>query len=255
MLLALDVGNSNTHAGVFEGSDLRARWQWETDPSRSRGKLLKAITGGLSEAKIDRKAVTSAAIASVVPEAGDALAGLIEKEHGFAPLLVSHKLKTGLTICYDRPAELGADRIANAAAAFHLHGGPAIIIDCGTAITLCAVTAGGDLLGGAIAPGMRMSASALERGTALLPEVDFNPPAILIASNTADAIKSGIVHGLAALVDGLVERMRAELGAKAHVVATGGAMRLLALYANSIELIDDDLTLKGLELIHRLNTA
>ena len=255
MLLALDVGNSNTHAGIFERSDLRTRWQWETDPHRRDSKLLAAITGGLSDSGIDRGAVTCAAIASVVPEAGDALARLIEKEHGFAPLIVSHELKTGLTIRYDHPAELGADRIANAAAAFDLHGGPAIVIDCGTAITLCAITAGGDLLGGAIAPGMRMSASALAKGTALLPEIDLGPPAILIASNTAGAVKSGIVHGLAALVDGLVERMQAELGAKARVVATGGAMRLLALYANSIEHIDDDLTLKGLELIHRLNTG
>ncbi len=253
MLLALDVGNTNITGAVFEGDVLQGRWQMATRRRQAEDERWEDVVSGLAGAGVRPEAIGGAVIAAVVPAVGRSLVRMLRNRLGLRPLVVGPGVKTGLVFAYDEPAELGADRIADAAAAFHLHGGPVIVVDCGTAITLCAVTAEGRYLGGVIAPGLRMAARSLEREADLLPVVELRLPPAVIARNTADAIRSGLMYGLAHLVDGLVDRMRAELGTEAKVVATGGGVDLIASLWRSVDSVDTDLTLKGLELIYRLN--
>jgi type III pantothenate kinase len=175
------------------------------------------------------------------------------KYFGIEPLVVTHELKTGITLRYDNPGEVGADRIVNAAAAFRLYGGPVIIVDFGTATTFCAVTKSGEYLGGAICPGIRISAEALFQRASKLPRVELVKPDRVIGKDTVGAMQAGIIYGYAGLVDGIVGRMKKELSPDARVVATGGLAELVSPETASIEEIRPQLTLEGLRLLYDIN--
>jgi type III pantothenate kinase len=192
-------------------------------------------------------------ISTVVPPLLPVMVEMSRKYIGIEPLVVTHALKTGITIRTDNPKEVGADRIVNAAAAYNLYGGPMIIVDFGTATTFCAITKNGDYLGGAICPGMKISAEALFQRASKLPRVELVKPAKVIGSDTVSAMQAGIIYGYAGLVDGIVERMKKELSADARVVATGGLAELVSPETKTIQEIKPQLTLEGLRLLFEIN--
>jgi len=188
-----------------------------------------------------------------VPPATDMILEMLDSYVGVEPLLVGAGIKTGVAVRYDNPYEVGADRVVNAAAAFRLYGGPACIVDFGTGTTFDALSATGDYLGGAIAPGVRVAAEALFLRTAKLPRIDLTRPRKAIGTNTADSMRSGILFGYVGLVEGMVERFRRELGPSMRVIGTGGLAKDIAQETDVIEVVDPWLTLKGLQIVYELN--
>jgi len=255
MLLAADVGNTQTHIGVFKGDELVYEWRASTDPRRTIdewalvfGHFLKLE--GLS---FDSE-ITGVAICSVVPRATQELRDMTTKYFGFAPVVVEAGVKTGIAVVTDNPREVGADRIANAVGAHHLvPDEPVVICDFGTAITVDAVSAKGEYLGGAIATGIDTSAAALFASTAQINRVELVAPPAAIGKSTTASVQSGIIYGTAALVDGLVERVIKELGGHARVIATGGFAPSMAEHCHRLEQIEPRLTLLGLRLIFERN--
>ena len=254
MILAVDVGNTQTVIGVFEGDVLGGHWRVSTDDSLTADELGAKIAGLLSMEGLSWDDVQEAIVSSVVPNLTDAYESLVSEIVGEPPMLVGPGLKTGMPIRYDNPHEVGADRIVNAVAAYEAFGGPVIVVDFGTATTLDVVEADGGYRGGAIAPGVETSAEALFAKAARLSKVDLEPPGRVIGTNTRESMQAGLLLGEATMVDGLVSRMRAELGAEAKVVATGGFAERMAPLCESIQHVDPDLTLKGLMLVYARNT-
>jgi type III pantothenate kinase len=255
MLLAIDIGNTTVALGVFEGEKLKATWRLSTDVHKLADEyaalLLNLLTlDGLSFSDIDE-----AIISSSVPPIVTTFEELCQHYCKITPLVVGAGIKTGVRISLDNPREVGADRVVNAAAAHRLYGGPLIVIDLGTATTLDAVSADGDYLGGAIAPGIGISADALFERAAKLPRVELTHPKKAIGRNTVAAMQSGIIFGYVGLIEGIVVRMRKELGGKVRVIATGGLAGIIAKETDVIEVLDPDLTLVGLRLIHELNSG
>lgn len=253
MLLAIDIGNTNIVLGVFESDRLVESWRVGTKTqitSDEYAMILRDLFGftGLSFGQID-----GAIISSVVPPLLPVMSEMSRRYFGIEPLIVTNEVKTGIRLRYDNPKEIGADRIVNAAAAYSIYGGPVIIVDFGTATTFCAVTTEGDYLGGAIVPGIKVSAEALFQRTAKLPRVELAKPPSIIGKDTISAIQAGIIYGYAGLVDGIVERMKKELDSRAKVVATGGLAEIVAPETRSIESVYPSLTLDGLRLIYNLN--
>lgn len=252
-LLVIDVGNTNIALGVYRGRKMAAHWRLATEPQRTAdeyGILLSALfqDKGLSPADIG-----GMAIACVVPPLLPTFQTLARERFGVEPLVVGPGIRTGVRIRIDNPRELGADRLVNAVAVKELYGAPAIVIDFGTATTFDVVSAEGDYLGGAIAPGLGISAEALFRRTAKLPRIELVPPPGPVGHNTIHSMQSGVLYGYVGLVEGLVARIERELGAKARVVATGGLANLIAGQTKVIEAVDENLTLKGLRLIYEMN--
>jgi len=247
MLLVIDAGNSNLKFGVFRGVDLVAQWRLITDHTAEYAAELRHL---LEAAGIDAKEIEGVAIASVVPALNDALKRVVQECFGVTPLFVDHTSDTGLKILYDSPAQLGADRIVDAVAAVAKYGAPCIVVDFGTATTFNAVNAANEYLGGVIAPGVMISAEALFSRTAKLPRVELERPEKVIATSTFAAIQSGLYYGYAGLVDGVLEKMIAEMGSKPRVIATGGMARSIAGASRFIESVDATLTLDGLRLIY-----
>ena len=247
MLLVIDAGNSNLKFGVFRGVDLVAQWRLITDHTAEYAAELRHL---LEAAGIDAKEIEGVAIASVVPALNDALKRVVQECFGVTPLFVDHTSDTGLKILYDSPAQLGADRIVDAVAAVAKYGAPCIVVDFGTATTFNAVNAANEYLGGVIAPGVMISAEALFSRTAKLPRVELKRPEKVIATSTFAAIQSGLYYGYAGLVDGVLEKMIAEMGSKPRVIATGGMARSIAGASRFIESVDATLTLDGLRLIY-----
>jgi type III pantothenate kinase len=243
-LLAIDVGNTQTVFGLFEGEELRENWRVATERNRSGDEL-----GALYGSFVDLDAVDGIALASTVPQLHRAYEDFA-KEYAKAELLeLGPGVKTGVPIRYDDPREVGPDRIANAVAAVERYGAPAIVVDFGTSTNFDVVSPAGEYVGGVLAPGIEVSMEALFSRAARLFKVDFVEPETVIAKNTASSLQSGLVYGFAGQVDGIVERIREELGAEAQTIATGGLADLIVPHARTLETIDPFLTLEGIRIV------
>ena len=255
MLLTVDIGNTNIAFGVFEGERLRATWHMATVIHRMVDEYATVLLNLLHYQGLDKSDIREVALCSVVPPLTATFEELFQRYFHISPLVVGAGVKTEVRIRMDNPREVGADRIVNAAAAHHLYHGPVIIVDLGTATTFDTVSGEGDYLGGAIAPGINTAAEALFTRAAMLPRVELVHPKHAIGTNTIDAMQSGIVFGYVGLVEGVVARIRQELGEKAKVVATGGYVQLIARETAVIDEVNPDLTLIGLRLIYLMNKA
>jgi type III pantothenate kinase len=253
MLLVIDIGNTNTVLGVFDGSRLAADWRLETKQRQTADEygILARNLFALAEMEVSR--IQHIVIASVVPPLNSVLEQMALKYFRLKPLFVEPGVKTGMPVLYDSPADVGADRIVNAVAAYDRYGGPAIVVDFGTATTFDAISAKGEYLGGVIAPGPGISAEALFTRTARLPRVEIKSPARVIGTSTVASIQSGLYYGYIGMIDGILERMLHELGAKTKVIATGGYASLFGKGSGRIQQIDPNLTLEGLRLIYEKN--
>ncbi len=253
MLLAIDAGNTNVTIGLFEGDRIVARWRLRTVHDRTPdewGIQLRSLFQ-LHGHAFDQ--VDGVAAASVVPPLESSFNAMARRYFGADPFWVTGATETGLNILYDNPREVGADRVVNAVAALEKYGGPCIVVDLGTAITFDAVSAKHEYLGGVICPGIGISIAGLFQKTARLPMVDFRDPGRLIGTNTVASMQSGLYYGLIAMIDGIVERMAAELGPGTRTVATGGQSELITRGSKWVKTADEDLTLEGLRLIWERN--
>lgn len=255
MLLCIDIGNSNIVLGVFDGAALRASWRVQTRILATTEEYEVLVAGLFGTARIDPSTIDGVALASVVPPLTAAFAELAQRMFRQPPLVVDAGVRTGVKIRYDSPRDVGADRVVNAAAVCSHYGAPACIIDFGTGTTFDAINTAGEYLGGAIAPGLEISLQALAGRTARLPNVELRPPPAAIGRNTVHAMQSGLVFGYVALVEGMVERFRAELGPGMRVIGTGGLADVIGAETTVIERIDPWLTLKGLRIVFDLNRA
>ncbi len=253
MLLVIDIGNTNTVVGVYEGERLVADWRLTTERSRTVDEYGIQFRNLFTLAALDSSAIDAIAISSVVPPLNYTLEKMSHVYFNQTPLFVDHTTDTGLTIRYLPPGDVGADRIVNSVAAIARYGAPCIVVDFGTATTFDAVTAEGEYLGGVITPGIIISAEALFQRAARLYRVEIRRPDSVIGQTTASSMQSGLYYGYIGLVDGILKRMIAELGGQARVIATGGLARLIGRGSEFIEEIDDHLTLEGLRLIYERN--
>jgi len=260
MLLALDVGNTNTVLALYNlertsPGDLVANWRVTTQKTQTADEFGVLILSLLGLHKIDPTAVTGVIISSVVPPLDSTLRRVSERYFKIKPLFVEPGIKLGMPLLIDNPAELGADRAANGVAAFARYGGPCVVVDFGTATTFDVVSAKGEFLGGVIAPGLGISADALFSRAARLARVNIKKPAKAIGTNTVTNLQSGIFWGYIGLVDGILARVLEELGGQANVVATGGLATLIADDSKYITKVDHLLTLDGLRIIYQRNQA
>ena len=251
MLLAIDIGNTNVVAGIFNGSTLLAHWRLATDPKTTADEYGVLCLSLMARDGRAPEQITGAIISSVVPALTETFESMVETSFGCMPITVSADMDTGLTLNYSNPREIGSDRIVNAAAAYQKFHRDLIIVDFGTATTFCAVNREGAYLGGVIAPGLTISAEALFARAAKLSKVELARPKTVIGTDTAGSIQAGLIFGYAGLVDSLVQRMQAEMGRTSYVVATGGVAPIIAPEARSIQHVEPFLTLYGLELLYR----
>ena len=249
MLLAMDVGNTNVTLGVYRDEEMAGHWRLKTDSGRTADEWGILIRNLFAAAGLDTAEVSAVAISSVVPPLDSVMVEMAERYFHARPLFVGPGVKTGVAVLVDNPQEVGADRIVNAAAAFHKYGGPCVVADFGTAITFDAVSSRGEYLGGIICPGIGISAEALFSRTARLPRVDLREPAKLIGTNTVASIQSGLYYGAIGMVDGVLSRMIEVLGKETKCVATGGQARTVCRGSKYLRTVDDDLTLDGLRII------
>jgi len=254
MILAVDIGNTQTVLGLITDHGIDCRWRMATDAFLTADEIRVKIGALLALDGHVWSEVAGVVIASVVPTLTDAYEDLAEAATGARPLVVGPGVKTGLAVAYENPHEVGADRIVNAVAAIAAYGAPVIVVDFGTATTFDVIDSSGAYLGGAIAAGIETSAEALFRRAARLSVVDLEPPARVIGRNTRESVQAGLVLGEAAMVDGLVRRTWAELGYECPVVATGGLAERMAPLCETVSAFDGDLTLKGLAMIWERNS-
>ena len=253
MLLAIDIGNTNVVMGVFDRENLVENWRVGTNTHITPDEYAMIFKDLFGFAQLEFPQVKGVIISTVVPPLLPVMVEMSRKYFKIDPLVVTHEIKTGITIRYDNPKEVGADRIVNAAAAYKRYGGPLIIVDFGTATTFCAISKDGEYLGGAICPGIKISAEALFQRASKLPRVELAKPAKVIGSDTVSAMQAGIIFGYAGLVDGIVERMKREMTADAKVIATGGLAELVSQETLTIQEVKPHLTLEGLRLLYDLN--
>jgi type III pantothenate kinase len=253
MLLALDVGNTNTVIGVFDGKALRAHWRLSTRREGTRDEYAMLIKGLFDFAGLPFERVAAVIMSSVVPPLQGPLEEMARQYVGVEPVVVGPGIKTGMPILYESPRDVGADRIVNAVAAFEAYGGPCIVVDFGTATTFDAVSARGEYIGGVICPGIGISSEALFQHAAKLPRVDIARPKGVIGRNTVGSMQAGLFYGYLSLVEGVVARMRAELGGRAVTVATGGLAQLVLAESAAIDHVDPLLTLTGLRILFERN--
>ena len=257
MLLAIDVGNTNIVLGVFDDATLVQSWRLQTLRERTSDELGLLVDGLFAHSRIDRVRVRGVILGSVVPPLTGTMRSMVQRYFGVTALIVEPGVNTLMPILYENPAEVGADRIVNAVAAFEKYGKgkgrPLIVVDFGTATTLDAITAKGEYLGGAICPGVQISADALFQRAARLPRIDVRKPAHVVGRTTVEAMESGLFYGYVGMVEGLVRRMSDELGGNAVSVATGGLAEMIAPETSLIQHVDPDLTLHGLRIVWTRN--
>jgi type III pantothenate kinase len=256
MLLAIDVGNTNTVVGLFSGETLLADWRMATDHNKMPDEWAAILITLMAHRDHTLRDIDAAICSSVVPPVTTSIREMAEEYLHTRLLLVEPGIKTGVKVLVDNPREVGADRIVNTLAAHVRYGGPAIVIDFGTATTFDVVSPDGEYLGGAISPGLRVSSDALFRLTAQLRRIELVAPRSSIGKNTVHSMQSGVVWGYVGLVEGLVNRIKVDMGEtgkQAKVIATGGLARLIAAHTDCMDIVDNNLTLDGLRLIYELN--
>jgi type III pantothenate kinase len=250
-LLAIDVGNTNTVIGLFEGAELQHSWRIKTDPRATADETALVYRGLLAQTP----EIDGIVLCSTVPAVLHEMRVMLERYHGQTPtVIVEPGTKTGVPVLTDNPKEVGADRIVNTIAAHHRYGGPCIVVDFGTSTNLDVVSAKGEFLGGALAPGIEISIEALSVRAAQLRKVELVRPRSVIGKNTVEALQAGAVYGFAGQVDGLVRRIIAELGEVTAVVATGGLAPVVLAESETITHHDPELTLEGLRLVFEKNS-
>lgn len=253
MLLALDIGNTNITLGLYDGDVLGPRWRLATGHEKTADEYGLNMLGLIRYAGVDASAVDAAVIASVVPPLTNAFVEACREYLDCEPLVVDGGCRTGVSVRYDDASQVGADRIVDAAAVQKLYGGPACVVDFGTATTFDAISREGEYLGGAIAPGIGISSEALFRRAAKLSKVDLVRPPAAIGRNVTQSLRSGLLFGYVGLVEGMIARFRSELSPDMKVVATGGLAEVIARETESISVVAPWLTLQGLKIIHDLN--
>ncbi len=255
MLLVVDVGNTQTHFGTFRGKHLIEHWRFATVRESTADELGAAFGNLLGLRGLSFQDISGSIVSSTVPRLEPEWTAMAERYLGHEMLVVGPGLRTGMAIRYDNPREIGADRLVNAMALRARFGGPAVCVDFGTATTFDVVSADGEYVGGSLMTGIEISLDALTERGARLPKVELAPPRTVIAKNTIDAIRSGVVFGYAGAVDAILRRIYDELAAPVAVIATGGLGHLVVPFTEEIEEVDDLLTLTGLRLIHELNAS
>lgn len=253
MLLTIDIGNTNLTLGLYQQDQLTAHWRLATDHARMPDEYGLQFLGLLAQAQCPIESLEGIVLASVVPPLTRRVATACQQYLRQTPLIVDAGIRTGIRIRYDDPRAVGADRVADAVAVKHLYGGPACVVDFGTATTFNAITAEGDYLGGAITAGINLAANALFSHAAKLPNIDLAAPPSVIGRNTVHAMQSGLLFGYVAMVEGMVARFRQNLGTEMKVIATGGLAPLVAEHTSAIDLMVPWLTLDGLRIIWQLN--
>ena len=253
MLLVMDVGNTNIVLGVFEGHELKDSWRISTDRFRTTDEYGVLIGNLFHYNKVKMTDVKAIMVSSVVPPVNPTLERMAQRYFNVQATFVGPGTKTGMNIKYENPREVGADRIVNAVAAYERFGGPLVVIDFGTATTYCAISGKGDYLGGAIAPGVGISMEALFQRAAKLPRIELKKTDGVICKNTISSMQAGVFYGYVGQVDGIVNRMKQELGDDAAVVATGGLAALIAGESQTIDYVAPMLTLEGLLLLYERN--
>ncbi len=256
MLLAIDCGNTTTVFAVMDGDTERGNWRASTDPGRTADEYSVWLTHLMARSGLDGSDIDGVIIATVVPNAREALTRLAEDEFGITPLVVGDaNVRLGLKNLMDRPEDAGADRLVNAVGAHSRHPGDLIVVDFGTATTFDVVDAAGNYRGGVIAPGINLSGEALHMAAALLPRVSVRKPERIIGSSTVAAMQSGIFWGYVSMIEGMVARIQQEYGAHMRVIATGGLAPLFVDATDDIDVVDADVTVRGLVEIYRRSTA
>jgi type III pantothenate kinase len=254
MLLAVDVGNTQTHIGAFDGADLARDWRLTTSPSATADELAATISNLLTLDQLSFGSLDGAIVSTVVPQLGPEYELLCERHIGKPGLIVGPSLKTGMPILVDNPHELGADRLVNAVAAHAKVMGACVAVDFGTSTNFDVVSGAGEYLGGVIGPGVEISMEALTARAAKLPRIDLTAPDGPIGKDTTAAIQAGFAYGFAGLVDGIDRRLADALGEKVTFIATGGLAQTIAPHCETIDEVDELLTLRGLQLIYERNT-
>lgn len=255
MLMVMDVGNTNIVVGVHDGNTWQAHWRISSSRSRTSDEFGIILGSMFAYSGMDMKDIENIIISTVVPPLLVPLCNMCKRFFSITPFVVTSEIKTGLKLDYDDPSQIGADRIVNAVAAHNIYGdkGNLIIIDFGTATTFCALTPAGEYLGGAIAPGIGISTEALFQKAAKLPRIELIKPPKVICRDTIHAMRSGVIYGFVGQMDGLITRMKKELGDQAFVVATGGFGKLMASESDQVDVVEPFLTLEGLRILHEMN--
>lgn len=254
MVLAIDIGNTNITLGGFEGDDLMFVARLATVSTKTEDEYAVLLQNVLSIHNAEKSKIEGAIISSVVPPLNAAMNKAVQSIYGVKPMNVGPGIKTGINIHCDTPSSVGADLICGCVATHHIYGSPSLIVDMGTATKMMVVNAKGAFIGVSIIPGVRMGMQALAMGTAQLPQVSLDAPATVVAKNTVDCVKSGIIYGNAALVDGMIDRINAEVGEELPVYATGGLSSIIVPHCRHKITLDEHLVLKGLNILYKKNS-